>query len=949
MCIRDSDGTVLQIAVDAAAGETVWNSMAALEVEAPRFVIRDIEFIDGDFEPGIIRLMNVEVTNIGRKATGGFHAVLSSPNAVVTIIENEADYDDIEPGRTGSLEDSFFRIRSHPFTIPGSTVELVMAIETEGGFRDTTDFTFNIGTAGEGDPFGPDDYGYVCFDSEDEGWEMTPVYEWVEIDPDERNNDFDGENTGLRDNGEDSDRSAVVELPFDFQYYGEDFQSLTICTNGWAAFGRWNGLSDFRSRRIASGGGPNAQLCVFWDNLTTGKILTYYDEEGGRFIVEWNDMHRQWGGGGSETFELILYDQQLHPTYTGDGIIQFQYKEISNASGGDLGNNDTPYATVGIGNLDDTDGLEYTYWNTYHPAATHLHNELAIKFTTAVEFITGVLKGTVRDAATGDPIPGAQITTSRGFWDETDENGEFFIDEILIGDGYILNISAPGYNDTTWAGENGEGFSIAEDETLSVDFALLHPEFTYDVERFRFQMNADDSLESGFTLRNTGNGTLFYTSRFTYVLGDDSVGAPGRDEMWDPLLVWTAGDSVEDGDTKLQGVAFVEDHWIVAGGGSGRRDENWFYRFDRWGHYIDRFPQPIEDSRYGLRDMVYHDGYLYCAFPDENAILKVDPENGEQVARWETPRRLRTPTNITIDNQGYFWISSITTDIFKLELVGDTALVEVENFRSVDPRDPTSRIRANGLAWFRDDPDQYNLYIISNNAPMDDPDGVLPSISIYKMSPIDGDIRFLTNLPSFERGCNGRGGLCITPKWNNLVWAIAAVIDNSNGDRVGVMELAPNSSWIDYSPRSDTLEAGEEVNIDLLITTADLDTGRYGVVIEFDHNAAGGVTRIPVDLIITILATDDGGAVPVEYSLEQNWPNPFNPATTIGFGLREAGVARLAVYDMLGREVSVLVNECLPAGRYRVTFDGGDLPAGLYLYRLEAGRFTRVRKMALVK
>jgi hypothetical protein len=93
-----------------------------------------------------------------------------------------------------------------------------------------------------------------------------------------------------------------------------------------------------------------------------------------------------------------------------------------------------------------------------------------------------------------------------------------------------------------------------------------------------------------------------------------------------------------------------------------------------------------------------------------------------------------------------------------------------------------------------------------------------------------------------------------------------------------------------------------------------------------------------------------------ELSFLQNYPNPFNPSTTIEYtvgGVRSqaSGVSnvRLAIYDLLGREVAVLVNEKQPAGRYEVTFDGGRLASGTYLYRIVAGRFVQVRRMVLVR
>lgn len=85
------------------------------------------------------------------------------------------------------------------------------------------------------------------------------------------------------------------------------------------------------------------------------------------------------------------------------------------------------------------------------------------------------------------------------------------------------------------------------------------------------------------------------------------------------------------------------------------------------------------------------------------------------------------------------------------------------------------------------------------------------------------------------------------------------------------------------------------------------------------------------------------------FGLGQNYPNPFNPLTTISYNVLEPGQVNLTVYDILGREVAVLVNEIKGEGRYTVTFDASRLPSGVYFYRLKAGLRTDVRKMIVTK
>jgi hypothetical protein len=83
--------------------------------------------------------------------------------------------------------------------------------------------------------------------------------------------------------------------------------------------------------------------------------------------------------------------------------------------------------------------------------------------------------------------------------------------------------------------------------------------------------------------------------------------------------------------------------------------------------------------------------------------------------------------------------------------------------------------------------------------------------------------------------------------------------------------------------------------------------------------------------------------------LLQNYPNPFNPTTVVRYQLPVASDVRLSVYDLLGREVAVLVNERKPAGLYSVDFAGNGLASGVYIYRIVAGNFVSTRKMILMK
>jgi photosystem II stability/assembly factor-like uncharacterized protein len=108
-----------------------------------------------------------------------------------------------------------------------------------------------------------------------------------------------------------------------------------------------------------------------------------------------------------------------------------------------------------------------------------------------------------------------------------------------------------------------------------------------------------------------------------------------------------------------------------------------------------------------------------------------------------------------------------------------------------------------------------------------------------------------------------------------------------------------------------------------------------------------------------ILKTTNGGNpigikpissdIPKEFRLCQNYPNPFNPSTSITFDIKRTSYTRLSVFDALGREVGVPVDEVLEPGNYKITFDGSRLSSGIYFYRLSSNDFSDTKKMILLK
>ncbi len=112
--------------------------------------------------------------------------------------------------------------------------------------------------------------------------------------------------------------------------------------------------------------------------------------------------------------------------------------------------------------------------------------------------------------------------------------------------------------------------------------------------------------------------------------------------------------------------------------------------------------------------------------------------------------------------------------------------------------------------------------------------------------------------------------------------------------------------------------------------------------------AVNGSRTISVNTVVADV-DDANGALPDACALGQNYPNPFNPATTISYQIPERAYVRLSVYDVIGREVALLVDGEMPAGAYSLRWDAAAMPAGVYYYRMRAGDFSESKKLLLMR
>ncbi len=185
-------------------------------------------------------------------------------------------------------------------------------------------------------------------------------------------------------------------------------------------------------------------------------------------------------------------------------------------------------------------------------------------------------------------------------------------------------------------------------------------------------------------------------------------------------------------------------------------------------------------------------------------------------------------------------------------------------------------------------------------------------------------------------------------------YAIDAIFTSYGDEPVTIDTIIIADAGVDYltcdHQEPFVIDAQTEITVRVTFQTSeDIDLETRMRVINDSENMSRLYTWDVHASTYPAAVDDDLTGVPAEYALFQNHPNPFNPTTSVGFALKTAGNVELNVYDMSGRMVREVVNGRLSAGYHNAQIDASDLPAGIYLYRLNAGNFTDTQKMILLK
>lgn len=222
----------------------------------------------------------------------------------------------------------------------------------------------------------------------------------------------------------------------------------------------------------------------------------------------------------------------------------------------------------------------------------------------------------------------------------------------------------------------------------------------------------------------------------------------------------------------------------------------------------------------------------------------------------------------------------------------------------------------------------------------------LRNVEVYKLNPDNGDVIWHKQILK-DKDING---LAISNELGVMALAGDYFDADNNLDRRGYFSIIK-------------LETGEELYTQLFNFNQNppMSVQMHSAVITSDNQLVLGariyfeqpsyhVNSYVAGFDLNVLTgIEENANAPAEFNLSQNYPNPFNPSTKINFSLPAGEHVTLKVYDVLGREVTTLLNEEKSAGAYSIDFDGSGLTSGIYFYRINAGSFNQTRSMMLVK
>ncbi|MCF7793307.1 MAG: T9SS type A sorting domain-containing protein [Candidatus Cloacimonetes bacterium] len=507
------------------SGDPFWIDTIFLPISAAEITFQDFTIDDGSngiLDPGETSQMEITLENIGSIDAADIWAELVSTDNMIVVNDNSGSFGNIIAGSSSTNNVDNFDLTALPPTVPGSVYTLQLNVYNADGYQDCLEFEIEIGEPNIADPTGPDAGGYYCYDDGDTDYMECPTYDWIEIDP-----NYGGSGTIINflDLGN-SGQVEEVDLPFDLSFYNQVYNSISICTNGWAAPGSCD-LTSFMNWTIPGPLGPSPIIAPFWDDLLVinGDVIYQYFDSMHIFVIEWSRVLNEYNSD-EETFQMIIYDQNYYPTSNSNNMIKFQYMTVNNVDQGSYG---TPlvghgqYATVGIEDHTSTIGLEYTFNNTYPSTAKELEDEMAILFAgEPMDYVEPFLvlgEISFNDANGNGILEYGETADIQINLNNLGQNVADNVSAVLTSNDQFVTI----YNDNSNYG-NISGYGTAVNQT---DFSIEISELCPNAHYIPFELNVSSSND---------NWTLFFslTAYAPDIQIADNIILDGNNHILDP-------------------------------------------------------------------------------------------------------------------------------------------------------------------------------------------------------------------------------------------------------------------------------------------------------------------------------------------------------------------------------------------------------------------------------
>lgn len=664
-------------------------------------------------------------------------------------------------------------------------------------------------------------------------WSET-TYDWIDIT---------GVGTSCGIVGDDQNRGPF-DIGFSFQFYGNTYSTIRVCSNGWASFTSTSFSCDNAS--IPSATTPNNALYPFWDDLfpLSGgyQILYYFDAVNQRFVLSWINLAHIDNSAARYSFQIVL---------SPSGEIGFNYSLVSTNAPTNTS------CTVGIENSTGTEAVQVCNngvgWLPTTGTSIRIYNPY------------GELSGQVREYATMNPLQGAAVTVEEVPGAVAYTNAAGFYSLTLLAGTYTMWVHKQGYCD-----EGFTGLPVFANGTTVRNVVLYGPVYAPSTTSIYLETDPGVDISTEFTLSNPGGNCPLEYELFSE--------AP-----------WLTFDPTEGqvAPNRLQTIAVIAN---VGGLSSGLHLASLLVNHNGTGspRVIDvaldiseicNTPNPaVVDVSGGIPicqcvDACENETLTLCFAPLSERerpveVLFQEGCTGDECSGHDCPPANPTPVG------DYFYNAELGGWCVEVEVVQDGCFcVCIEGVLPIE------------LLSFSVIPAEDGIRISFSTASETDND----RFEILRGDLAEGEFARIAALPS-------QGNSATEQRYEYTD-----------------VDVNPGQTYWYY--------------------LADVDMSGHRT----EHRN------------MTVSATAlDPIAAPSSYSLSV-YPNPFNPSTTISFTLPEAGMTRVAVYDVSGRWVQTLADETRSAGSHTIAFDARELPSGVYFVRMASGEFQATRKIVLMR